>query len=576
MAKSTLGSLLISLELETATLNKQVNKVNKRFDGMTKTFKKAGVALAGAFAVRGLTTMIKNTLSLGDSLGKVADRLGLTATELQQLHFAAEQSGIATSELEISLQRMTRRLSDAAKGSGTAVKTLKELGLEAENLGKMTPNEQLEVLADALQGVESEADKVRIAFSLFDSGGVKLLTMLKDGSAGLKEYANEADKLGFIIDRQMIGMMEAANDSMNKLSKVSDGMKNTLTVALAPAITAVADTFIDWVTQGEGANGMLKKLHAGIRSTLQAIDVLNETISLSVTGWKLLGGSVELLAESWFGTAEGIKRAEDNLLAMTRVADTQFVKAVKVFDEGGDLVEKFDINLGALSVTADKAGNSFTKLADTATKSTQKMKEVITDSQKAIEHVFTNSFSNMENSIVDFAKTGKFAFKDFAESILEDLLRMVVQLQITIPLMNALKASMAGGGMMSIFGFAQGGVFSGGSVTPFASGGVVSSPTVFPMANGMGLMGEAGAEAIMPLTRTAGGDLGVKAVGGGGGTIVNIYNQSNNEAEVTESSNGDGQKTIDIMIKASVERSIGSGSMDRTFNSNYGLNRRGY
>ena len=200
--KSTLGSLLISLELQTATLNKQVDKVKKKFDGMTKTFKAAGVALAGAFAVRGFTRMITNTLALNDALAKNADRLGLTATKLQELHFAAEQSNISTGELHISLQRMTRRLSDAARGSGTAVKTLKELGLEADKLAKMTPDEQLGVLADALQGVESEADKVRIAFSLFDSGGVKLLTMLKDGSAGLKAYADEADKLGFIIDRQ--------------------------------------------------------------------------------------------------------------------------------------------------------------------------------------------------------------------------------------------------------------------------------------------------------------------------------------------------------------------------------------
>jgi hypothetical protein len=52
---------------------------------------------------------------------------------------------------------------------------------------------------------------------------------------------------------------------------------------------------------------------------------------------------------------------------------------------------------------------------------------------------------------------------------------------------------------------------------PFARGGIVDRPTIFPMAHGMGLMGEAGPEAVMPLTRTAGGELGVKAEGNGGG-----------------------------------------------------------
>jgi phage-related minor tail protein len=77
------------------------------------------------------------------------------------------------------------------------------------------------------------------------------------------------------------------------------------------------------------------------------------------------------------------------------------------------------------------------------------------------------------------------------------------------------------GSMLGLPGFQRGGVFSGGRVTPFAQGGVVSSPSFFPMASGrLGLMGEAGPEAILPLTRGADGRLGVAARGGGG--TVNI------------------------------------------------------
>ncbi|WP_371169687.1 phage tail tape measure protein [Aliiroseovarius sp. 2305UL8-7] len=68
--------------------------------------------------------------------------------------------------------------------------------------------------------------------------------------------------------------------------------------------------------------------------------------------------------------------------------------------------------------------------------------------------------------------------------------------------------------------FEKGGAFAQGRVVPFAKGGVVSSPTTFPMRGATGLMGEAGAEAIMPLARGADGRLGVQA--GGGGRPVNI------------------------------------------------------
>ncbi len=68
------------------------------------------------------------------------------------------------------------------------------------------------------------------------------------------------------------------------------------------------------------------------------------------------------------------------------------------------------------------------------------------------------------------------------------------------------------GGLMP---FAKGGAFSSGRVTAFAKGGVVTQATGFAMRGGAGLMGEAGPEAIMPLTRGADGRLGVQAAGGG-------------------------------------------------------------
>jgi lambda family phage tail tape measure protein len=80
------------------------------------------------------------------------------------------------------------------------------------------------------------------------------------------------------------------------------------------------------------------------------------------------------------------------------------------------------------------------------------------------------------------------------------------------------------GALGSALGFANGGVFSSGRVRAFAKGGVINGPTTFPMRGGTGLMGEAGPEAIMPLTRGPDGKLGVAAQRGGGGSpiVVNI------------------------------------------------------
>ena len=87
-----------------------------------------------------------------------------------------------------------------------------------------------------------------------------------------------------------------------------------------------------------------------------------------------------------------------------------------------------------------------------------------------------------------------------------------------------------------LFANAEGNVIAGGRITPFAEGGIVNGPVLFPLRNGMGLMGEAGAEAIMPLARGRDGRLGVRSEGGSGVT-VNI-NVTARDAESFRASQG--------------------------------------
>jgi len=171
--------------------------------------------------------------------------------------------------------------------------------------------------------------------------------------------------------------------------------------------------------------------------------------------------------------------------------------------------------------------------------------------------LFTNAFTSMEDAVVNFAMTGKFSFADFTKSILADMVRIETQ-QAASGLLGSLvswgataasayfgggsgngMAAGSAGAVSSNLGASQagygsayfpqalGGAWSNG-VQMFANGGaftnsIVSTPTAFGMFGGkLGVMGEAGDEAVMPLTRTSGGQLGVRAVGGGSGTAISL------------------------------------------------------
>lgn len=138
--------------------------------------------------------------------------------------------------------------------------------------------------------------------------------------------------------------------------------------------------------------------------------------------------------------------------------------------------------------------------------------------------LFGNMFSGAEDALTQFVKTGKLSFKDFADSVIEDLIRIQVRKAMVGFLGNAF--SFFGGGSAALgegtmTGFsevihnAKGGVYDSPSLSSF-SNQVHDSPQMFAFAKGAGIFAEAGPEAIMPLARGPDGSLGVVAMNAGG------------------------------------------------------------
>jgi lambda family phage tail tape measure protein len=156
--------------------------------------------------------------------------------------------------------------------------------------------------------------------------------------------------------------------------------------------------------------------------------------------------------------------------------------------------------------------------------------------------------------------------KSFGKSMAGSLASSIVKGKSLTDTLTTLSAKIATMALKSVFssGFSGlGSMFSGGGgggeedmggdtgdITPFAKGGVVSSPTYFPMTGGAGVMGEAGSEAIMPLTRGSDGRLGVAAAGGGSSQNI-TFNVQASDAASFQRSEGE--------INAMLARAVGRG-----------------
>ena len=243
--------------------------------------------------------------------------------------------------------------------------------------------------------------------------------------------------------------------------------------------------------------------------------------------------------------SKGLKDTRENLKDDAEALQNMFVIKPKVIPPDGTGGTGGGTGSGDGSGFDDLGGDSspLKSFADSAFKFAEQAEQAV-----------VNAFRGMEDALVKFVTTGKLNFADFANAVIADLTRMMVRAMIVKPLFNFLFPDFADGGVVdggAVKKSAKGNVFAKNKIVPYAYGGIVNKPTLFPMANGMGLMGEAGAEAIMPLRRHSNGKLGVEASGGMGNVVVNV-DASGTKAQGDNSRSKEFGRLIGVAIEAEI------------------------
>jgi molecular chaperone GrpE (heat shock protein) len=543
----TLGSLNVLLSADTTTFTSSMEKAAYVADrNLSKIAYKgrmtvAAITAAAAASATALAVAVNKSIQHADNLGKMAQAIGLTVEQLSTLAYAAKLSGLGIEELRVAFQKFDKSIFEASRGSKEQADTFKMLGISIKDAGGSVKNNYDLFLesATALSHMKDGAEKTALAMALFGKSGAGLLPLLNGGKEGIQKFTEEAKKLGLEISTGTAKSAEIFNDNMTRLSQSMQGMINKLAEGMLPSLQALSEN----MTSSSLATENFSAVGNAAGKTLLTLATILET---TVTGYRMLGlaikgeyGKIVELDQKMAANRERMWKVLTD--SETQSADT----SVKTIQKHAFSVE-------------------------TATKAIDKETEAAKRLQKAADGIGQAFGTAFENAIIEGAK-----FHDLMMSLLQDIERALLRSLIVDPLVSAISS-----GAKSFLGsFLPGGttksehgnIFSHGSYVPFASGGLITRPTLFPMANGgTGLAGEAGTEAIMPLFRTPGGDLGVKS--GGGKVEVNVYAPAGSKVSQSRQQSGD-MEQINIMIDEAVAGSVNNpGSRThRALKTSFGL-----
>jgi len=495
--------------------------------------------LASGSNAKAMDTLNGKISNLGDSWHQFEDALMQDKSE----GFIKSIVSSISESLNILTRNMSGSLDSQISHAKARVAEFNSLGVAGKFVSDMTGYD-VNVEKNKLEGLQRRKEKQDASDEEIRNSKLSAaaIAQTSDWLAELEASNDEKTK------KSKKGKKTAITDeqkAVNSLAKEYDNLVESLTreVALHGDNTEAAKM------EYEVINGSLTALSEGQKLKLLNLAAEKDAIEINIKAYEEYDQVIE------DGLALAKKQRSEMAADQTHLS--QKFDAPRL-DLNAGISDAMDArasgiipNDAALKQVLDKMGQDYNDLTDKATKSTDTMSEFAVQAAHNMQSAFADFLfdpfkDGMDGMAVGFLKVlQKMAADAAATQILGSL--MGTKSGDGGGLLGTAFSAIAGGigsyfgggtsfngtGMLKSFANANGNAFSAGSVIPFASGGVFDKPTNFPMSGGRtGLMGEAGPEAIMPLTRGPGGKLGVMAIGGGGdvqiSTQVTVSGGNNN------------------------------------------------
>lgn len=590
-------------------LNQSLGKLQNTTKSMSSGFDGIKTALKGfaaAFTIREVFNFGKSVIDLGDQLQKASLKTGIAVSELSKLKAGAELADVSFEGLQVGIKKLGVNLVEAANGNKQLESAFKAVGVGAKDLKNLNTSDALSKIADAFEKSKDGAEKAAIAVKLFGRNGTELIPFLNQGSEGIKkfglevsdEFAANAEKFNDSIKLMKNTLTQVGINSLGPILEPLRSFFLNLGVEIDFVSTRIRQTFTYFSGFIEAIKGKFSDVSAVRAKTnaelLKLDDDFNKRSKDAAKQFYTAGlpsapnSKATVLDTS--KTGENTNRIKSETDALNDYVTKQ-KEAVELLKLEGQRINLSDIEYKKLVETkkhqaeTEKDLSRFTgsRLKDYKRESDafleQKLKLMELNEQQSktfgygakqafdeyinqarntaalVKEAFSGSFKKLEDSLVNFVKTGKLNFTELANYIIDEIIRIQVKQAVIAPLLGVISGIFSSGATSTatVTPNANGGVMTSEgpmALNYYARGGIASSPQ-------LALFGEGSTpEAFVPLPDGRRIPVVMKSGDGGTSNSVSVVVNVNSDGSSNVESNKKFGKEIGDAINVAVRQQL--------------------
>lgn len=288
-----IGALHVMLGLDSAQFTAGLAKANSGLSKFASGAKigLAAVAVAAAAAGTALGIAVKGAIDNADSMGEMAQKVGVSVEALTSLGYAAKLSGTDTDTLATGLRKLSQNMLAIAQGStGPVAAAFAALGVSAQNAnGSLRASDEVLIdVADKFARMEDGATKTALAVQLFGKSGAELIPFLNQGREGIGALTDEADRLGITVSGSTANAAGAFNDTLDRLNATFGGIINQIAGGVLPSLNEFSAKLSD-PQFAASAQAIGVAVVEGMKLAIDAINTVVGALSVLKQGMDALG-----------------------------------------------------------------------------------------------------------------------------------------------------------------------------------------------------------------------------------------------------------------------------------------------